>query len=125
MLLAKEGFRLKVLKYLNNTPNDTICLKKWLSQCFWALVAGKPHENLIKPDIEKGLYMDFETEQKLAIADGCCGARGKRSGRPCRRRDLYNNYRCPLHGGLSTGPRTAEGKRKSAMNGFRNTKAVD
>jgi hypothetical protein len=27
------------------------------------------------------------------------------------------NGRCPLHGGLSTGPKTKEGKRKSALNG--------
>jgi hypothetical protein len=47
-----------------------------------------------------------------------CGAK-TRKGTPCKRRDLYSNGRCPLHGGLSTGPRTEEGKRRSAKNGFK------
>lgn len=41
-----------------------------------------------------------------------CGARTRRAGTclkyPCR------NGRCPLHGGRSTGPRTASGRRKCA-----------
>ena len=40
-----------------------------------------------------------------------------RAGTPCKRNDLYSNGRCRLHGGLSTGPRTEEGKRRSAANG--------
>jgi hypothetical protein len=39
-----------------------------------------------------------------------------RKGTPCKRTDLYENGRCPLHGGLSTGPRTAEGRQRSAAN---------
>jgi len=38
-----------------------------------------------------------------------CGAR-TRQGRPCLRRPVKGNRRCPNHGGLSTGPRTAEGR---------------
>lgn len=45
-----------------------------------------------------------------------CGAK-TRAGTPCKRRDLYNSGRCKLHGGLSTGPRTKEGKNRSALNG--------
>jgi hypothetical protein len=45
-----------------------------------------------------------------------CGARTRR-GTPCKRHDLYGSGRCPLHGGLSTGPRTSEGKARSARNG--------
>ena len=44
-----------------------------------------------------------------------CGAR-TRAGTPCKRKDLYINGRCKLHGGLSTGPTTEEGKRRSLMN---------
>ncbi|OWQ95359.1 HGGxSTG domain-containing protein [Sphingopyxis witflariensis] len=47
-----------------------------------------------------------------------CGAR-TRTGTPCKRRDLYRSGRCKLHGGPSTGPRTAKGKRRSARNGNR------
>jgi hypothetical protein len=41
-----------------------------------------------------------------------CGAK-TRAGSPCKRQALPNG-RCPNHGGLSTGPRTAEGKARSA-----------
>jgi hypothetical protein len=51
----------------------------------------------------------------------CCGAR-TRTGAPCRARVLVAEghagrelvaRRCKLHGGASTGPRTAEGRRRS------------
>ena len=45
-----------------------------------------------------------------------CGAK-TRAGTPCKRVDLYGSGRCPLHGGLSTGPTTPEGKARSASNG--------
>lgn len=45
-----------------------------------------------------------------------CGARGKRTGLPCPHTGLYANGRCRWHGGLSTGPRSTEGKSRSAMN---------
>lgn len=45
-----------------------------------------------------------------------CGAR-TRAGTPCKRTDIYESGRCRFHGGLSTGPRTVEGKRRAARNG--------
>jgi len=47
-----------------------------------------------------------------------CGAR-TRAGTPCKQTGLYRNGRCKLHGGLSTGPTTDEGRRKSSLNGLR------
>lgn len=51
-----------------------------------------------------------------------CGAK-TREGRPCEappvwdnRRDMPRNGRCRMHGGLSTGPRTAEGKVRAMAN---------
>lgn len=44
-----------------------------------------------------------------------CGAK-TRAGTPCLRKDLLRGGRCRLHGGLSTGPKTLEGKRRSALN---------
>ena len=46
-----------------------------------------------------------------------CGAQ-TRAGTPCKRRDLYPNGRCHLHGGPSSGPKSDEGKARSAMNGL-------
>ena len=47
-----------------------------------------------------------------------CGAR-TRAGTPCKRHDLYPNGRCKFHGGMSTGPKTPEGRWQSAVNGRR------
>ena len=47
-----------------------------------------------------------------------CGAK-TRAGTPCKMKNLYTNGRCRLHGGLSTGPTTIEGKAKAAQNGFK------
>jgi len=52
------------------------------------------------------------------IARRYCGAR-TRKGTPCKRLDIYDNGRCHLHGGLSTGPKTEEGKRRAALNGLK------
>ena len=41
-----------------------------------------------------------------------CAARN-RKGEPCKSTALYENGRCRFHGGLSTGPRTPEGKARS------------
>lgn len=45
-----------------------------------------------------------------------CGAR-TRAGAPCRLTSIYANGRCKFHGGCSTGPTTAAGKRRAAQNG--------
>ena len=45
-----------------------------------------------------------------------CGAK-TRAGTPCKLTGIYRNGRCKLHGGLSTGPKTAEGRAKMPDNG--------
>ncbi len=45
-----------------------------------------------------------------------CGAK-TRGGTPCKLTSIYANGRCKLHGGLSTGPTSPEGKAKAASNG--------
>lgn len=44
--------------------------------------------------------------------DRTCGAKN-RKGLPCGCKFLYPNGRCRFHGGLSTGPKTPQGKRRS------------
>jgi hypothetical protein len=44
-----------------------------------------------------------------------CGAWSRSSGKPCAQPALGNG-RCKYHGGMSSGPRTAAGKRKVAAN---------
>lgn len=50
-------------------------------------------------------------KQKIAQASVrvSCGAR-TRQGTPCKAKSVKGKKRCKLHGGLSTGPRTKEGK---------------
>lgn len=50
-----------------------------------------------------------------ALRGMICGAR-TRKGTPCQRLDLYRSGRCKLHGGLSTGPRSVDGKERAADN---------
>lgn len=50
------------------------------------------------------------------LRDVTCGAK-TRAGTLCKQRALYANARCKFHGGLSTGPVSVEGKRRSAENG--------
>lgn len=52
------------------------------------------------------------------LASITCGAK-TRAGTPCKQKGIYINGRCKLHGGLSTGPTTEEGKKIAAANGFR------
>ncbi len=47
-----------------------------------------------------------------------CGAR-TRSGRPCRHPGTKRNGRCRRHGGLSTGPKTVEGRARSSQNALK------
>lgn len=48
---------------------------------------------------------------KLSLAP-ICGAKNRR-GEPCGCKALFPNGRCRFHGGLSTGPKTPDGKRRS------------
>jgi len=45
---------------------------------------------------------------------GLCCAK-TRNGPPCKRKAMLNG-RCPNHGGLSTGPKTAKGKKRALAN---------
>jgi len=59
-----------------------------------------------------------------------CGARSRRNnGNPCRNPVVKNRGRCRIHGGLSTGPATPEGKIRSALahttHGLRTKSAVN
>lgn len=47
--------------------------------------------------------------------DKTCDAK-TRQGTPCKNTRLYKNGRCKNHGGLSTGPRTEEGKALALAN---------
>ena len=45
-----------------------------------------------------------------------CGAKRHRDGNPCQAKSEPGKSRCRWHGGMSTGPRTAEGRAKALAN---------
>ena len=61
-------------------------------------------------NLERGIPWRFGPARPLQS----CGARTRR-GTACQKPPLAGKTRCRLHGGLSTGPRTAEGKARIAV----------
>jgi len=55
---------------------------------------------------------------------GRCAAK-TRSGSPCSKFPLKGKRRCGLHGGLSTGPKTASGRKKIAAAQYKHGRYVD
>ena len=41
-----------------------------------------------------------------------CGAYARSTGSPCQAPVVKGRTRCKMHGGLSTGPKTAEGRKR-------------
>ena len=67
-----------------------------------------------KGNVEIGLMTSVGPEwQRIR-----CGARTRR-GTACQKPPLRGKKRCRLHGGLSTGPRTAEGRARIAAAHFK------
>ena len=60
-----------------------------------------------------------ERRQKYQAAkrkrEAKCGAFARSTGKPCKRKALSNG-RCKNHGGMSTGPKTQEGKARALAN---------
>lgn len=56
-----------------------------------------------------------KTLQRHKVGKALCGAK-TRKGLRCVRRVVEGNARCPNHGGLSTGPKTAEGRARCTLN---------
>lgn len=77
------------------------------------------YQEWMKAEEEEYQKIRAEHAKWLAFIDakgGICGAK-TRAGTPCKQKALYHSGRCKLHGGLSTGPSTPEGKARSALNG--------
>ena len=57
-----------------------------------------------------------------AARDARCGATTKTSGKPCRMKPIEGRKRCKFHGGMSTGPKSIEGRIR-ALSGLRQYKS--
>lgn len=76
-------------------------------------------KGFIRLDKYRVLILDPKSKQYIVhVSPATCGAKTKSTGEPCQIKDVYSNGRCKFHGGLSTGPKTEQGKAKAAKNGF-------
>jgi hypothetical protein len=78
--------------------------KRWMRAHYWQRETLQP---IPLPD-----YPAYPNE----LSDMVCGAQ-TRTGTPCRITLIYCNGRCRFHGGMSTGPRSKDGKARAALNG--------
>jgi len=74
----------------------------------------------IEPEVKREVRTRRKPPRKKPIRQTCC-AFARSTGAPCqahlvRRPDGSIGKRCRNHGGLSTGPRTSDGKAKCALN---------
>lgn len=64
--------------------------------------------------VREQLRTQEKEAKRLAHARAICGAKTTRKGTPCRNKSEPGRRRCKFHGGMSTGPRTKEGKARIA-----------
>src|SRR5215472_2414507 len=77
------------------------------------IVLEYPMSEFPEPLAREGERMRAGLEALVrANATPRCGARSKRTGKPCQGAAMPNG-RCKVHGGKSTGPRTPEGLERS------------
>lgn len=75
-------------------------------------------EALLEASVMVCYYLECEA---MARRLARCGAKTKRSGKPCRMKPIEGRKRCKFHGGMSTGPKTLEGQIK-ALSGLKQYK---
>ncbi len=124
--LAKKASRVLLAAYMSAYDTsirdvaDAFGLPYDAVRCVINAQIGSDHHRLLAERLE--LFEEIETERQRIYdeearprrPDGkpICGAR-TRSGQPCRAPGIGNGGRCRMHGGLSTGPRTDEGRRRT------------
>ena len=67
-------------------------------------------------------YRRWQRSKPRRRSRALCGARC-RDGHECRRRVVQGRIRCPNHGGLSTGPKTAAGRARIAESNRRRARS--
>jgi hypothetical protein len=64
-------------------------------------------------DLRKAYRAKKNAHLKRALGIPICGAKAKSTGKPCQATKLLRGGRCKLHGGMSTGPKTPEGRARA------------
>ncbi len=103
-LAERAGVHIQTVKYWERHPG---LMRGWAPSRFEEAfrIAG------IEPFNE--LHALLYRSQPRSRRRPMCGARN-REGKPCRARKLPGKNRCKFHGGMSTGPKTPEGRQRIA-----------
>jgi hypothetical protein len=112
----QEARRVAALAAANGRQIDDKTLARWVEDG-WTVCPRRPNMACNDPNCGAGAVCRLAAELGL-FGDGypmprkmrpVCGAKTRADGR-CQMRVEPGKRRCRLHGGLSTGPKTAEGK---------------
>lgn len=104
-LAEKTGVHLQTVKYWEA---KTGYIKGWAVNRFQEAFAA---EN-VKP-VSRADFLFALPPKAVPRRRPLCGARN-RKGEPCKAKALPGKRRCKFHGGMSTGPRTPEGRNRIA-----------
>lgn len=66
-----------------------------------------------RTELQFGMGATRPTKRRLYLDETCCWANRSYGRGLCQSRAIFPNGRCRLHGGCSTGPRTAQGKARA------------
>lgn len=112
-LAAKIGRSVRTVKHWESQPGqlDGVSVSK-MEAAFRAEYITEGMAPLLAAERERRLQWLKKRLQK-PIRHSTCDARN-RKGTACRNKPIPGKRRCRFHGGLSTGPKTAEGKARIA-----------
>jgi len=114
----REALRKAGVEFLTRpAPGVRLCVKSTNKPHYarprarpsWALTSAR-----ISPDINRSKTAGAVTRKAVQPLSEFCGAK-TRSGQACRRKGIEPGRRCRSHGGLSTGPKSHEGRQRVAI----------
>jgi hypothetical protein len=105
--MDSNGYGLGIRRSTMSTPELRKLHRRYYLECDKAYAKWQKKEGYPLP-------MELPTYPE-ELRGMTCSAK-TRAGTPCKQKRIYINGRCKLHGGLSTGPRTKRGKRRSSLN---------
>jgi hypothetical protein len=113
-LATAAGYSALLVGYIESKPGPLsgaavgrlrAILDQRIAENWLAPKAGSP---AVTPHKTMSIVEAVKPKARVSHFHGPCGAK-TRAGTPCKAKAVYANGRCKLHGGLSTGAKSAEG----------------